>query len=210
MARSEKILKKRKVLRKDSAEDTMDSYTVLVRSVQRDRLVKNVLEDTAKIKLGVKSLDAELQNYILKSIDLETGGPLYHGVNPRLENPRKDLRQVSKMLLDIQAFRDRITKIRGDLNAKASKLTRYKRSMFKYIRAQYRKTVESQGSIKNQDAFIDSVLWELIEKRTTLEDQIARVEIIAKNLDNAWFTYNALITLGRDLMSGMEARGGRD
>lgn len=194
--------------RHDEAE-MVTSYDTLVRSVQRDALIAKFIADSADLKLPMKRYDKEIRKYILMSVDLETSKPKYYGIDAKFENPLVDIKKISSVVLDIQAYRDRLVTILGELYEKNSYLTEWKRKGWKYIKAKYMKLVRSQGALKNQDEFIETILWDIIEKRTRTEGLIQRVELVLKNLDNAWFTYRKVNENCETLVSRMEGRGGR-
>lgn len=187
----------------------MTSYDTLVRSVQRDVLIAKFIDNCADLKVPAKRYDAEIRKYVLMSVDLETARPKYYGIDAKFENPLADIKKISAVVMDIQAYRDRLVTILGELYEKNSHLTEWKRKGWKYIKAKYMKLIRSQGSLKNQDEFIETVLWDIIEKRARIEGLIQRVELVLKNLDNAWFTYRKVNENCETLVSRMEGRGGR-
>ena len=207
MAKQEQTRKQPKA--RNVEEEMVTSYDTLVRSVQRDVLIAKFIDNCADLKVPAKRYDAEIRKYVLMSVDLETARPKYYGIDAKFENPLADIKRISAVVMDIQAYRDRLVTILGELYEKNSHLTEWKRKGWKYIKAKYMKLIRSQGSLKNQDEFIETVLWDIIEKRTKIEGLIQRVELVLKNLDNAWFTYRKVNENCETLVSRMEGRGGR-
>jgi hypothetical protein len=207
MAKQEQTRKQPKA--RNVEEEMVTSYDTLVRSVQRDVLIAKFIDNCADLKVPAKRYDAEIRKYVLMSVDLETARPKYYGIDAKFENPLADIKKISAVVMDIQAYRDRLVTILGELYGKNSHLTEWKRKGWKYIKAKYMKLIRSQGSLKNQDEFIETVLWDIIEKRARIEGLIQRVELVLKNLDNAWFTYRKVNENCETLVSRMEGRGGR-
>ena len=199
-----------KLGKKVDSEEQVTSYGTLVRSVQRDEIISRFLRNAEDIHVPFKRYDKEVRGYILSSVDLETARPSYYKIDGKFENPLQDIRRISEVQLDIQAYRDRLVTILSELFEKAGYLTEWKRKGWKLIKDRYSKIVKSQGALKNQDEFVEYVLWDIIEKRTKIEGLISRIELVLKNLDNAWFTYRKVNENCETLVSRMEGRGGRE
>jgi len=194
----------------ENTEEKVSSYGLAVRAIQRDRLVAKLLEQSEGVQVPSKRLTAEVRGYVLSSVDLETSQPKFYGIDGKFENPLQDIRKISKVILDIQAYRDRIVTIIGELREKQFFLIERKRKGYKYVKDVYAKTIKAQGTQRNQEEFIESVLWPIVEKRSKIEDLISRIELVAKNLDNAWFSYKRVNENCETLQGRMESRGGRE
>jgi hypothetical protein len=159
-----------------------------------------------KIKL-VKisdSLESELKRYFITSRDLATGRFSYRGVSPSFSNPRKNLEKIAEVLLEIQAYRDRVITIQLGLLGHVNTLQTAKRVCQEVIQERYSHYLKSMGSLTQQDLFVSNVLEPLIEKHEFVLMLSKSVELILKNLDNAYFAYIGVRQIGESVISRSE------
>lgn len=176
------------------------------RKIQNDRYIAELISRADAIKVSDK-LGNELMQYFTTSRDLATGKFSYAGVASSFSNPRKNIEKIAQVLLDIQAYRDRVIGIQLPLLEHSNTLAASKRVGEGLIRERYSITLKKRGSLSLQDSFIDTCLEPILEKRGYVDMYLKRCEVILKNLDNSYFTYVGVKQIGTELIN--RAEGGK-
>lgn len=189
---------------KHEPEDT--GIRAVRRKIQKDRYIAELIEKAESIRVSDK-LGDELMKYFVTSRDMATGKFSYAGVSSSFTNPRKNMEKIAQVLLDTQAYRDRVVGIQLPLIEHSNTLAAVKRVAEGLIRERYSLTLKKRGSLSLQDSFIDTCLEPILEKRGHVDMYLARCVLILKNLDNAYFTYTGVKQIGSEVISRTE--GGR-
>lgn len=173
------------------------------RKIQKDIRISGLIDQSTKIKVSSK-LDSELTKYFVTSRDMVSGAFSYSGVSAGFNNPRKNLERIAQVLLDIQAYRDRVVFLQFSLHEHSTFLTRAQRVIENVIRERYSITLKKRGSLSLQDKFIDSCLEPVVEKFEQIDMYLKRCDTILKNLDKSYFTFTGIKQIGEEVISRVE------
>lgn len=180
--------------------------TLLKRKISKNPKVEKLLALADSVTISPK-LDAELEEYFITSRDVATGKFQHRGVNSSFNNPRKNMEAIAGVLLDIQAYRDRLVKIQCTLFTHENTLKSAARVCEAVIREIYYDRIKIAGSLDLQKVFVGSILEPLVEKQDYITSLLSRVKATLGNLDSAHFTYKEVDQLGQSVI--MRAEGGR-
>ena len=92
------------------------------RKIQRDHHIQRLIERAEQVKISDK-LDEEIKQYFITSRDLASGKFSHRGISARFDNPMKNMEKIASVILDIQAYKDRLIHIQCLLFEHASALT---------------------------------------------------------------------------------------
>lgn len=171
-------------------------------------IVEDANDLADRMLVGAKAIRDEIRGYHVTSIKMQSGDAAQYGVDPTLQNPIQDLRDIAKVMLRIQGYRDRVVSITGDLHRKITKLSRAKHKCVVMLTLRF--TTGAKGEKTPLKEMFDIALEPLVSKREELVDLFDEVQLVAKNLDNTHFTYKEVGALGLRLKQSMERQGGRD
>lgn len=172
-------------------EDVGKIRRIQRRKVQKDPDIAELIAKADHVVIS-KKLEDELRDYYVSSRDLATGKFSHRGVSTKLDNPVRTITKINEVLLDILAYRDRLTDIQGSLLHHNNTLGSAMRVAKELIHERYSDIMKTRGSLSTQEIFIESVLEPLVEKQEYVAMVLKRIELMLKNLDNAHFTYKEL------------------
>lgn len=184
---------------------SLQSRVEAMRSLAR---VENANDIAERMLVNAKAIREEIRAYHVTSIRLQADESMQYGVDPTLQNPIKDLRDIAKVMLRIQGYRDRVVAITGDLHRKITKLNRVRHRCHIALIMQF--TTGAKGEKTPLKEMFDIALEPLISRREELVDLFDEVQLVAKNLDSTHFTYKEVGALGLRLKQSMERQGGSD
>lgn len=161
------------------------------RKVQKDPDIAELLAKAEQVVIS-KKLEDELREYYVTSRDLATGKFSHRGISAKLDNPVRTISKINNVLLDVLAYRDRLTDIQGSLLHHNNTLGSAVRVVKELIDERYYDILKSRGSLSSQETFIGAVIEPLVEKQEYVAMLLKRIELMVKNLDNAHFTYKEL------------------
>ena len=141
-------------------------------------------------------------------MNLETRMPENFGVDSELQNPLKDIRDIAKVLLKIQGWRDRVVAIYGMLHAKQVALTAIKHKAVHFLKMRY--MLGGRGEKTPMQDRFDMALYDIILKREELTAAMEAVNLVSLSLTNSYYNYKNIGDLSVSLKGQMEFRGGHE
>lgn len=183
-----------------------NEYMLLRKRIRKDQRIKVLLDKADQVQIHGK-LEQELQRYFLTSMDVSTGKFQYSGVTSDFSTPRKNLGRIAEVMLNVQAYRDRVLAILFTLHTGENTLTAAKRLAESLIRERYRDDIKKLGAITVQEQFVAYCIEKLVRKRELVAMFIKRCELTLKNLDNGYYSFREVEQLHVSLVSKSE--GGR-
>ena len=170
--------------------------------------VREWLDEANAIPVDFDQIREEVRKYTVTSFNLKLGQAENFGVDPQLQNPLKDLRDIAGVTLRIQGHRDRVVSIYGRLHAKHHRLTRLKHRARHFLRIKYAMGVKGEKTPLMDR--IDMALYDIVLKLEEVTAAMEQVNLISMNLTNSHFTYRQIDETAKSLREQMEYRGGRD
>jgi hypothetical protein len=174
--------------------------------ILQDPIIGKILRSAKLVELNTK-LVTELNNYFITTRDLAHPGHFKFGVNTKFAAPRNDLSNVATAMARIQAYRDRVCEIQLQLLDIKQKLDSWIKLGKIHVYDQYGFEVKSRGANAQQEYFIDSLFWPLINRRDVANNQLEQVDAVLANLDKAHYNYKHIGDIGLKLVDRLE--GGR-
>jgi hypothetical protein len=173
------------------------------RKIQQDQDIIEMLDKVKLVKISDK-LESEIRQYFITSRDLATGRFSHRGVSSSFSNPRKNMEKIAEVILEIQAYRDRLIGIQLGLLTHLHSIQTALRVSKELIQERYSNYVKSFGSLTQQELFVNHVLEKLLEKQEYITSMTKNIELILKNLDNAYFAYLGVRQIGDSVISRSE------
>jgi hypothetical protein len=174
--------------------------------ILQDPVIIKILRAAQIVELN-KKLTAELNQYFITTRDLAHPGHYKFGVNTKFAAPRGDLSNVATAMARIQAYRDRVCEIQLELLEIKRKLDSWIKLGKIHVYDQYGFEVKSRGANAQQEYFIDSIFWPLINRRDIANSQLEQVDAVLANLDKSHYNYKHIGDIGLKLVDRLE--GGR-
>lgn len=173
------------------------------RKIQKDQDIEAMLEKSKLVKISDK-LETEIRQYFITSRDLATGRFSHRGVSSSFSQPRKNMEKIAEVVLEIQAYRDRLIGIQLSLFDHQTTLNTAIRIGEEIMQERYSSYLKSFGSLSQQELFQKHVLEVLFEKQDKVNMLVKSIELILKNLDNAYFAYLGVKQIGEGLINRSE------
>ena len=164
------------------------------------------------IKLRVKIKEIKIKKDIEKEMESMSSSLKSKSVNPRFDNPNRDMTNLAIVLEKNQSYRDRINEIIITISTllNGSKGLYYIQTLaIGKINESHSYVFKNAKNASDRDTIISSILKELEAKINKCTNIIDIGDRIIKNLDQTHWTIRTIVGIGEDIIENRNLTSGR-